>query len=369
MSASAPQTARLGLDIRLHRADFELVVREWLPLDGVTAVFGPSGSGKSTLLRAIAGFETPAQGRITCADAVWFDAERGLDLAPHRRPAGLMFQDARLFPHLDVAGNLAFAERRAGRRGGRVDRDAVIDALDLAPLLGRRVQRLSGGESKRVALARTLLGGPRLLLLDEPLAGLDEARKAEILPYLDALQERFQVPTLFVSHDVDEVARLADRMLVLAGGRVQLHGAAALVVEQLDLRPLGERLHASVLVEGRVVSHDERLHLTRVDVAGDALTLPRIDRLAPGDAVRLRIRARDVAVAVSRPVGLSIRNVLPGRIGELIEDEPGFADVRIDLAGCHVRARLTRAAVEDLTLTPGMAVYALVKSVSFERRD
>ncbi len=364
---------RLVLDLRVVRDDFVLSISEAIPLAGVTAVFGPSGSGKSTLLRAIAGFDKVVNGVIRCGDALWLDSAAGIDVPAHRRPAGMMFQDARLFPHLDVAGNLDYALRRAQRRARTtgvtgVERTAVVAALDLQPLLSRRVQGLSGGERKRVALARTLLAAPRLLLLDEPLAGLDQARKADVLHYLDTLQRRFRIPTLFVSHDVDEVVGLSGRMLVLAEGRVQLHGDTASVVERLDLRPAGERLHASVVLEGRVNSHDERLHLTRVDVAGAVLTLPRVDRLAPGDTVRVRVRARDVALAVTRPEGLSIRNVLPGTIGELREDGPGFADVRIDLAGCHVRARLTRAAVEELDLAPGMAVHALIKSVSFEHR-
>lgn len=376
------QAGALSLDLRIERDDFVLRVVEDLPLAGVTAVFGPSGSGKSTLLRAIAGFDKPSNGRIRCGDTLWLDTAAGIEVPAHRRPAGLMFQDARLFGHLSVAGNLDYAQRRAVRRarqadgGGRgggdgsvMDRAAVIAALDLEPLLTRRVHGLSGGERKRVALGRTLLAAPRLLLLDEPLAGLDEARKADILRYLDTLQRRFHLPTLFVSHDVDEVVEVADRILVLAQGRVQLHGDAARVVEHLDLRPAGERLHSSVLVVGRVVDHDDRLHVTRVDVAGDLLNLPRLQRVDTGEAVRLRIRARDVALALARPEGLSIRNVLPGTVSELNEDGPGFVDVRVDLRGCHVRARVTRAAVEDLGLVRGMAVHALIKSVSFEQRS
>jgi molybdate transport system ATP-binding protein len=356
----------LSLQVKVDLPGFRLDVAEVLGLDGVTVLFGPSGSGKSTLLRSIAGFTTPAEGRIAHGDDVWFDRRRGIDVAPHRRPVGFMFQDDRLFRHLDVAGNLAFAEKR--RRGSDIQRDAVIEALDLASLLERRVDALSGGERRRVALGRTLLRAPRLLLLDEPLTGLDRERKADILPYLESIPRRFEMPTVYVSHDIDEVASLADDMLVLSEGRVQMHGSAAAVLERLDLQPLTGRFEAGVLVEGRVRSHDHRLHLTRVDVGADAITLPLLDRVSLGDTVRLRIRARDVAIATQRPVGLSIRNVLPGTLTEVVEDsEPGFAEVWVELSGARVRARLTLAAVEELGLERGRRVFALVKSVSFER--
>lgn len=357
----------LALSLRVAHPGFRLELEGELPLAGVTAIFGPSGSGKSTLLRAIAGFERRAEGRVAFGDRVWLDAAAGIDLPPHRRPAGMLFQDARLFPHLDVAGNLAYAVRRRGR-DGRFGRDAVVEALDLAPLLARSVDALSGGERKRVALARTLLSNPALLLLDEPLSGLDRGRKAEILPYLEDVTRRFGLPTLFVSHDIDEVARLADRVWVLDGGRLQTTGPTAEIVERLDLEPLTGRFEGGVLVEGRVDRHDPRLHLTFVDLHGDELTMPLLERLAPGDPVRLRIRARDVALATERPVGLSIRNVLPGRIVELVpEPETGSVEAFVALHADRLRARLTLAAVEELGLEVGSPVFALVKSVSFER--
>lgn len=360
----------LHLQASLAVAGFSLAVDEQIDLDGVTAVFGPSGSGKSTLLRVIAGFATPSAGRIAFAGQVWFDSREGINLAPHRRPVGFMFQDARLFAHLDVAGNLAFAERRIRRTLPGFERQAVVAALDLEDLLARPVADLSGGERQRVALARTLLSAPRLLLLDEPLAALDRARKAEILPYLETLPRQFRLPTLYVSHDIDEVAGLADHMLVLAGGRVQQHGSAAAVVERLDLQPLAGRYEGGVLLEGRVSGHDERLQLSFVDVGGDRLTLPLLARVTDGDAVRVRIRARDVSIATRRPEGLSIRNVLPGTLTAVDSDaRTGVAVASVQLQGAHIRARLTLAAVEELGLEAGMPVYALVKSVSFEGRD
>jgi molybdate transport system ATP-binding protein len=363
----------LSLRLRLGFPGFELDLEEELELAGVTAVFGPSGSGKSTLLRAIAGFEKPTAGRIAWGDRVWFDADAGIFLPPDRRPVGFMFQDARLFAHLDVAGNLAYAEharRRRRRRHGPpqapLPHQAVVAALDLEPLLHRQVGSLSGGERQRVALGRTLLANPSLLLLDEPLAALDRERKAGILPYLEAVPRQFRIPTLYVSHDVDEVARLADRVVVLARGRVTLQGGAADVLESLDLEPITGRFEAGVLLEGRVLAHDPRWHLTSVDVGGDRFTLPMIERVPVGERVRLRVRSRDVALATRRPEGLSIRNVLPGTVLALVPATDAAAvEAYVQLRGARLRARLTRAAVAELALVEGMPVFALVKSVSF----
>jgi len=343
---------------------FRLAVDEAIALSGVTAVFGPSGGGKSTLLRAIAGFERPSRGRIVHAGSIWFDVDGNTHVAPHRRPVGFMFQDARLFSHLNVAGNLGYAEKR-NRTAPGFGRQAVVEALDLAPLLERRVTTLSGGERQRVALGRTLLRGPRLLLLDEPLAALDRGRKAEILPYLERIPQQFHVPTLYVSHDIDEVAALADRMLVLVDGRVQLHDGAAAAFARLDLQPLTGRFEAGVVLEGRVAAHDRRLHLTHLDVGGDELTMPLTER-PPGATLRVRVRARDVALAVGRPEGLSIRNVLPGTVTELVDVSPGFVEAVVRLRSVQVRVRITLAAVEALGLESGSEVFALIKSVSFE---
>ncbi len=364
LASGSPE--RLRLELRVARASFVLDVKGEIELDGVTAIFGPSGSGKTTLLRAIAGLERPERGRVTFADRVWFDSEGGIEIPTHRRPIGLLFQDGRLFEHLDVAGNLAFAEKRAGT--GALDRAEVTQALSLASLLERPVSSLSGGEAQRVALARTLLRGPRLLLLDEPLSALDRERKREILPFLEAITKRFRIPTLFVSHDVDDVATLADRVWVLADGRLVRSGSTSSVLERLDQASLLGRFEAGVLLTGRVARHDPRLHLTFVDLHGDEITLPLAQEVDVGESVRLRIRARDVAVATREPEGLSIRNVLPGQIESLERDpESGSVEATIRLRSEHVRARLTIAAVEELDLAVGSSVFALVKSVSFER--
>lgn len=359
----------LQLELHVSYPGFALDVAETLPLAGITAVFGPSGGGKSTLLRAIAGFETPSRGRIVCGGDTWIETETRLRVPPHRRPVGFMFQDGRLFPHRSVGGNLDYAWRRRRRNSPGMGRDEIVAALDLEPLLGRSVGALSGGERQRVALARTLLTGPRLLLLDEPLAGLDRARKMDILPYLEKVPEQFDLPTLYVSHDVDEVAQLSERMLVLADGRIQLSGPTPRVVERLDLQPSIGRYEAGVLLEGTVERHDERLHLTYLDLDGCVLTMPMIERAGPGTKLRVRVRARDVAIATVRPEGLSIRNVLPGTVGDLVPaSDSGFVEVFVQLREQRIRARLTLAATEALELERGMPVFALVKSVSFEQR-
>lgn len=360
----------LEIAVRVDHPDFRLEIDHAIDAQGVTAVFGPSGCGKTTLLRTIAGFERPESGVIRCGPEIWFDSEARIDLPAHRRPVGLLFQDGRLFEHLDVAGNLAYGESRRGRPLERFTRADVVASLDLANLMSRRVEGLSGGERQRVALGRTLLSNPEWLLLDEPLSGLDRDRRAAILPYLEEVTRGFEIPTIYVSHDIDEVARLADRVWVLEEGRLVRHGPTAAIVERLDLQPLTGRFEAGVVVEGRVTRHDPRLHLTYVDLHGDDFTMPLVDRLGIGDAVRLRIRARDVAIATQRPEGLSIRNVLAGRVAELVEEPAtGSVEAFIELREDRIRARLTLSAVEDLGLEVGHEVFALVKTVSFEPED
>jgi molybdate transport system ATP-binding protein len=359
----------LSLRAQVRLPGFDLDVAEEIDLDAVTGVLGPNGGGKSTLLRTIAGFERPRAGRIALGGQVWFDGESGVNLPAHRRPVGLMFQDDRLFGHLGVAGNLAYADRRSREREAGFDRDDIVAALDLGSLLGRRIGALSGGERQRVALARTLLARPRLLLLDEPLSALDRERKSEILPYLERLPKRFGIPAILVSHSVEEVARLAESLLVLADGRVQARGPTASIIERLDLQPITGRFEAGVLVEARVAGHDTRRALTRLEVDGETLVMPMVEQLAVGQSVRLRIRARDVAVATRRPEAISIRNVLPATVDEIApEPDTAFAEVFLVLKRARIRARLTRASVEDLELVEGMPVFALIKSVSFDRR-
>ena len=373
---------RLDLDVRVGFPGFDLTVKQEVPAAGVTAVFGPSGSGKTTLLRAVLGFEAGARGRIALGGETWLDSRRGVRIPPHLRPVGCTFQDGRLFPHLDVAGNLRYADRRSAGRPGAptfssalaasalsITRDDVVDALDLGPLLDRRPQTLSGGERQRAALGRALLSRPRLLLLDEPLSALDRRRKAEILPYLLALHPRFGIPTLYVSHAVDEVALIADRILVLADGRVQAFGGTVEVLEHLDLTPLTERFQAAAVLEATVAAHDDEYCLTWLDLDGQRLSVPRIDHLAVGESARLLVRSRDVSLATERPSPTSIRNVLSGVLVALEQDEStAFAEATVDLGSHRLRARITRASAAELGLAVGSPVFALLKSVSLDTR-
>jgi len=378
-----PETeALLEIDVRVEYDAFDLQVEQSIPASGVTAVFGPSGSGKTTLLRTLLGFEALSRGRIALDGDVWLDTDGRVAVPPHRRPVGCTFQDGRLFPHLDIAGNLRYADRRSAGGPGTptspsasagsgvsITRDDVVDALDLGALLGRRPHTLSGGERQRAALGRALLSRPRLLLLDEPLSALDRRRKEEILPYLLALHPRFGIPTLYVSHAVDEVALLADRILVLAEGRVQAFGGTVEVLEHLDLVPLTERFQAAAVLEATVGAHDDEYRLTWLDLDGQRLSVPRIDRLAVGESARLLVRSRDVSLATERPSPTSIRNVLSGVLVALHQDEAtAFAEATIDLGSHRLRARITRASAAELGLAVGSPVFALLKSVSLDTR-
>lgn len=370
--ASPTPEAGLEVDVQIAFEGFDLQVEQAIPAAGVTAVFGPSGSGKTTLLRSLLGFETRSSGRIALNGDVWLDSEAGVAVPPHRRPVGCTFQDGRLFPHLDVEGNLGYADRRSTPAPGvaaSITRDDVVDSLDLEPLLDRRPSTLSGGERQRAALGRALLSRPRLLLLDEPLSALDRRRKAEIMPYLLALHPRFGIPTLYVSHAVDEVALLADRVLVLAEGRVQAFGGTVPVLEQLDLAPLTERFQAAAVLEARVSAHDDEYRLTWLDLDGQRLSVPRIEHLAVGESARLLVRSRDVSLATERPSPTSIRNVLSGVLVSLQQNEStAFAEATVDLGSHRLRARITRASAAELRLTVGSPVFALLKSVSLDTR-
>ncbi|MBC6404510.1 MAG: molybdenum ABC transporter ATP-binding protein [Rhodospirillales bacterium] len=368
MPDSAP-AKRLEVAVRLRFDAFSLQVTLDRALTGITALFGPSGGGKSSLLRILAGLERRAEGRVAFDGSLWSDSSEGYHLAAHRRPVGMVFQDARLFAHLNVAGNLRFAERRSRHREIVYGWEEVVQALDLSALLGRAVTALSGGERQRVALARTLLTRPRLLLLDEPLSALDLGRKADILPYLEAVPRRFGIPTLYVSHALDEVAQIADEVVVLVEGLVKAAGPIAQIMERPNLQAYMGRFEAGSLIEAVVSGQDTRFNLTELRVGAQILAMPMVSFLNPGDPVRLRVRARDVALATAQPSGLSIRNALRGKVLAVVEEEEtAFAEVLLDIGGSHLQARITRASVADLGLKPGLSVFALIKSTTFDRR-
>ncbi len=357
----------LVCDARLAFGGFALDASIDTPLIGTTALFGPSGGGKSTLLRIIAGLEARAKGRVSFGGKVWADSSRDIWISPHQRPVGFVFQDGRLFAHLDVIGNLRYADRRA--EDGSITCDAVIDALALEPLLQRRPDTLSGGERQRVALGRTLLTRPRLLLLDEPLSALDMARKADILPYLRDVPNAFGIPSLYVSHAIEEVVQLADTMIVLVDGKVQAIGPTADILERIDLQAITGRFEAGAMLQATVTGQDDAYKLTRLELEGQALTMPMLTALRPGDAVRLRVRARDVTLALTRPTAISSRNLLAGTVDAIAaEAETAFAEVTVAVGEQRLRARVTREAVDTLGLTPGIAIHALIKSASFDRR-
>ena len=358
----------IKLDVRIAFGDFDLQIDHRLPLDGIMGLFGPSGCGKSTLLRIISGLEHSALGQIRFGDEVWQDSSLGIFVPPHKRGVGYVFQDVRLFPHLTVGGNLRYAEKRSRRTDSKINFDGVVAALDLAPLMARRTQSLSGGERQRVAIGRTLLIRPRLLLMDEPLAALDVKRKAEILPYIERLPQAFQIPIIYVTHSIDEVARLAERMLVLGDGRKVTYGPVAEALERLDLQPFAGHFEAGVVLTARVIRHDLKFRLTHLDHHGKEIVMPMAD-VAIGSDVRLRIRARDVALATKAPEGISIRNVLRGTVADIVEEpDTAFAETLVDIGGAKIRARVTRSAVAELDLVPGKPVFALFKSIAFDRR-
>jgi molybdate transport system ATP-binding protein len=351
----------IGLKLQVSRPGFTLDVNLSLPERGVTAIFGPSGCGKTTLLRAVAGLERQAVGRVALGDEIWQDSATGHFEPPHHRALGMVFQDAALFPHLSVRDNLAFGLRRSGGNTLRGD-TPVIDLLGLGGLLDRRPDNLSGGEQQRVAIARALLAKPRLLLMDEPLAALDERRKAEFLPWLEKLHDELEIPVLYVSHSLPEIARLADHLVLLDAGRSCADGPLAELLPRLDL-PLSHGEEAFVVVTARVGDYDTGYALARLDFAGQSLLAPSTPR-ARDSVVRVRIQARDVSLAKSPQHDSSILNTLSARIVGMDEQAPGRVLARLDVGGTALLARLTKKSADLLQLAEGQSVYAQLKSVA-----
>jgi len=340
---------------------FSLDVDLDLPGNGVSALFGVSGSGKTTLLRCIAGLERTDDGFLDVNGDVWQDGPRRVPT--HRRALGYVFQEARLFPHLSVAANLDFGRRRVAAHERRVSLEHAVALLGLEPLLERRPERLSGGERQRVAMARALATSPRLLLMDEPLASLDMARKQEVLPYLERLREDLEIPVIYVSHAPDEVARLADHLVVMEGGRALAEGPLTDTLARLDL-PIRLGEDACVVLDSTVVERDEHWHLARVAFAGGSLWV-RDGGHACGEQVRVRILARDVSIARDRVVSTSILNALPGEVVELGADaHPALMLVRVRVGTSPIVARVTRRSASALGLAPGQAVWVQIKAVA-----
>jgi molybdate transport system ATP-binding protein len=332
----------------------------------ITALFGRSGSGKTTLVNIIAGLLRPERGQVVVDGTVLFDSDAGIDVPSHKRRIGYVFQEARLFPHLTVKHNLLYGRWFTPKDARHVSLDEVVDLLGLKDLLERGTAQLSGGEKQRVAIGRALLCSPRLLLMDEPLASLDDARKSELLPFIERLRDDARVPIVYVSHAVPEVVRLATTLVLLSDGRVVATGPTAEVLGRLDLFPITGPIEAGAVIEGAVEAHDEHAELTHVRSRAGLFRVPRLD-LAPGTRVRMRVRARDVIIAVAPPQGLSALNVLPGKVVEVGPLQGPVADIALDCGGERLLAELTRQSVEVLQLAPGRDVFALVKSVTFDQ--
>lgn len=355
----------LSVQLQHRLGDFALDVDFKAP-PGITVLFGRSGSGKTSIVNAVAGLLTPDEGRVALGDRVLLDTRRGINLPPQRRRIGYVFQEGRLFPHLTVRQNLTYGRLFAPHGASREDPDKVIAMLGLEPLLQRRPGRLSGGEKQRVAIGRALLSAPELILADEPLAALDEARKAEILPYFERLRDEVSVPVLYVSHSAAEVARLATTVVALDAGRVTHRGPAGEVLADPMVTPAGVRA-AGALIEARVKTHHDD-GITELEAGGMALFVPRVPQ-GPGTPIRLRIAAQEIVLSRDKPVGLSALNVIPGRVDKVRTGDGPGALVSLKTPAGPLLARITRRSVEALGLAEGVACHAVVKSVAIAPED
>ncbi len=357
----------LSVAVEHRQGAFALSARFEAP-GGVTALFGRSGSGKTMLVDAIGGLLRPHRGRVVLGDTVLLDTERGLFVPRHRRRIGIVFQEGRLFPHLSVRQNLLFGRWFAPRGEPAAPMDGVVEMLGIGPLLARRPAGLSGGEKQRVAIGRALLSKPRLLLMDEPLSALDDQRKAEILPYVERLRDEAGVPIVYVSHSVAEVARLADRVVVLDGGRVTAAGPAAEILTRLNVAPLAGSRDAGAVLDARVAAQDARFGLTTLITAAGTLRVPRI-ALPVGATLRVQVPARDVLLSLGPPSGSSALNVLAAVVAEILPVDGAAgptAVLRLDCNGIALLARVTRLSVAEMELAPGVAVFAVIKSVALD---
>jgi molybdate transport system ATP-binding protein len=355
------------LRLAVARGAFALDVAIELPGDGITVLFGPSGSGKTTVLRCVAGLER-ATGHVRIAGTDWQDDTSRTFLPAWQRPVGYVVQEASLFPHLDVRGNLRYAGKRATPRAKPIALDTVIGLLGIGDLLDRDTTSLSGGERQRVAIARALATQPELLLLDEPLAAIDPARRREVLPWLEALRDELRIPMLYVTHAADEMARLADTLVLLDKGRVVACGPLADTLARVDL-PLARDEDAGALLQGRVADRDARWHLVRIDFAGGALWL-RDDGIALGDSVRVRVLARDISLATHAPLttDTSIQNALACTVRAVVPaSHPSQVLVQLACGSDTLLARVTARAADALSLAPGLPVWAQVKSAGLVR--
>jgi molybdate transport system ATP-binding protein len=355
-------TFQISAKFRVDRGSFTLDVDLSLPGRGITALFGHSGSGKTTCLRAMAGLERAPEAYFALGDEVWQDERRHHFVPPHRRAIGLVFQEASLFPHLSVRGNMQFGQKRAARVKPRFSLSEIASLLGIVHLLDRSPKQLSGGECQRVAIARALLAEPRILLMDEPLAALDLKRKLEILPYLERLHHELAIPIIYVSHAPDEVARLADHLVLLDEGRAVASGPLNSVLSRIDL-PATFADDAGVVIEAAVAEH-EADELTRLEFPGGKIYVSHRHELI-GTPLRCRIHARDVSLALTPQVQSSILNCVSAIVIDLAPtDTPGHVLVKLDVGGAPLLARITKRSAESLGICPGLALSAQIKAVA-----
>ena len=355
-------TFQISAKFRVDRKEFKLDVNLSLPGCGVTALFGHSGSGKTTCLRAMAGLERSPDGYFALGDEVWQDESCGLFVPPHQRALGVVFQEASLFPHLSVRGNMEFGQKIASPTATRFALPEIAEWLGIDHLLDRSPSELSGGERQRIAIARALLAGPKILLMDEPLAALDLKRKLEILPYLERLHDELAIPIIYVSHAPDEVARLADHLVLLDAGSVVASGTLNEVLSRIDL-PAAFADDAGVVIEASVAEH-ETDDLTRLEFPGGSIYVSQ-RREPVGTPLRCRIHARDVSLALVPQTETSILNCVSAVVVDLAPtDTPGHVLVKLDVAGAPLLARITRRSADKLGIQPGLALSAQIKAVA-----
>lgn len=332
---------------------------------GVTALFGRSGSGKTSVIRIIAGLTKPDHGTLAFDGTALADSNKRLFTPCHKRRFGTVFQEARLFPHFTVEQNLHYGRWFSGKTGELTESTKIVEMLGIGDLLKRRPEKLSGGEKQRVAIGRALLSSPRLLLMDEPLAALDEARKAEIIPYLERLRDETKIPIIYVSHSVSEVSRLADQIVVMKDGRVEVSGPAAEILSRPAFTAQLERREIGSILSGRVEGFDSAHGLATIRLGKVALQVPA-PSAEVGHRVRVHIPARDVMLATVKPEGLSALNILEGLIAEVALSEDGMAMVQVDCGGDIIASRITKLSVERLALAPGKPIFAIIKSAALD---
>ncbi len=359
----------MTIEIAIHHrlGAFTLDAEFVIDRPGITALFGPSGAGKSSIANAVAGLLKPVQGRVVIGGCTVFDSRKNIFVPPRLRRIGYVFQDARLFPHMSVENNLRFGWRRAPERADGNEFSRIVDLLGLEEFLARKPAGLSGGEKARVALGRALLSSPALLILDEPLASLDAARKDEILPWLERLRDDAGLPMIYVTHALDEVARLADTVVVLREGRIAAQGSTFDLLPDLEFASLAGAAPVGAVLRAKVARQRESEGLTELAFDGGSLAVPTLGQ-PPGASVRVRLRAEDVMLARTAPGAISANNVLCATVAAARIVDASHADVQLAVGRTKIAARITRASLARLDIRPGLQLFAIVKSVTVDSR-